>query len=466
MVCNEDDGRNAILLESANAVKSILIGCSEKLSNRHSFHEVLNCLQPLMEIILNTDCEEPMCAVAEGCTRFIVDSKSDDIAKRRALHAFFGFVVTKGNAVINQLHNGPSGASTLNMIVGMSTQQKFLLESLDHYLKILDVMISFIDVPTESMIPHLMEDVMNTVWGFIDGIAHSSLATETIFAKILHIKQLLLRISPDLVAPFFNQTIENVTKIFQAHHYSSCLQYISVAVETTGSSYAESFRDLLDHVANTVFEVLRQKGIPDNNELIQAFFHMNQRCFVNSPTVLIQCSNFGTIVASAVQCLEACRGECNATLAILNFVTQLFGWRFLHASNEVTAQLHDAAQMLDQQLSSHGLRTIQFCVTTLLGGTQALLPACTDCIFTLSATTVHWPVPENLGVSVARQWIETACSKSNPGMPHVNNTMIDALLELAKSGSMSKPKAKMLLSDFCSVHKGEMSAEILGRYHA
>lgn len=454
-----DEDRTAIIVEAANAVKSILTGCAEKLSSNQSFHEVLNCLQPLMELILQTDCEESMCAVAEGFTFFIVYAKSDEIAKRRALQAFLGFVVTKSDAVMNQLQNYPSMGSAL------STQQKFLLESLGRYLKMLDVMIRFIDVPTEGIIPHPMEDIINIVWGFVDVIPQSTLATETIFAKILHIKQHLLRISPDMFAPFFDRTMQQVTEIFQANHYSCCLDYISVAVETFGSSYAEYFRDLLDHLTYNVFEVLRQNGIPDNNDLIQAFFQMTERFIVYSPTALIKCSKFATIVASAVKCLEDCRGECDTTLAILTFLSHLFGWRYLHASNEVATQLHEAARTLDELLSLHGQRTIQFCVTSLLGGSRALLPPCTDCIFTLLAMTVNWPVSGNPGATVARQWIETACNKSNPDKPHVNNMMINALLELAKSGSMSKQKARTLLSDFTLIYKGELSAAVLGSYY-
>jgi hypothetical protein len=43
--------------------------------------------------------------------------------------------------------------------------------------------------------------------------------------------------------------------------------------------------------------------------------------------------------------------------------------------------------------------------------------------------------------------------------------MINALLEIAKSGSMSKQKARTLLSDFTLIYKGELSAAVLGSYY-
>ena len=104
-------------------------------------------------------------------------------------------------------------------------------------------------------------------------------------------------------------------------------------------------------------------------------------------------------------------------------------------------------------------------MTTLLGGAQALWPVCTDYLFAITSATVTWPVPDDPASNVARQWMEAACCDTvGSTTPEVVHTVIDLLLGFARDGTKSKPKAKMLLTDFCMVVRGEKFADALAAY--
>lgn len=131
-------------------------------------------------------------------------------------------------------------------------------------------------------------------------------------------------------------------------------------------------------------------------------------------------------------------------------------------STESYCYLLSFSQYLDEQIAQHGASTTRFCVTTLLGGSQALWPACTECIFAVVSVAVIWTIPGDPESSVARLWFESACASAVDGK--VVKIVIEYLLGFAREGPRGKAKAKMFLTDFSMIHRGEMSMETLISY--
>lgn len=136
----------------------------------------------------------------------------------------------------------------------------------------------------------------------------------------------------------------------------------------------------------------------------------------------------------------------------------------LLVSSEASTSLRNYALHLEEQLAQHGARTIQFCVTTLLGGVRALWPACTECIYAITPVRVAWPIPEDPASCVARLWNIYACGASDNAQKDVVNTVVGLLLGSAQEGKKNKPKAKMLLTDFAVIRNGDVPVDTLISY--
>ena len=115
------------------------------------------------------------------------------------------------------------------------------------------------------------------------------------------------------------------------------------------------------------------------------------------------------------------------------------------------------------------MRRRQKCVlTALVGGPQMLWPSISDCIF---AITMHVagsndtdPVVEES--TIAHQWVFAAISscKDNNGQPVNPETcqqIVQILFALSREGPKARPKAKMLMTDFAKICKGEMTKDAL-----
>lgn len=114
-----------------------------------------------------------------------------------------------------------------------------------------------------------------------------------------------------------------------------------------------------------------------------------------------------------------------------------------------------------------------------------LWPAYSDCVFaiaqavfmneqfTLAApTNPSDTISPMLNEALLKQWL-FASMNSTPSpdgtIPSdmntsVTNQIIPILLALARNGSKSRPKAKMLLTDYAKIRKGEMTVDSLLSY--
>jgi hypothetical protein len=171
--------------------------------------------------------------------------------------------------------------------------------------------------------------------------------------------------------------------------------------------------------------------------------------------------------------LTALNGEKESTRADLLFLSQLFGWCVLRLSDQANLVFQNSSPVRDQ-LAVHGLTICQRCVAGLAGGPQMLWPADADCLFAIVQSVVvnhnhtdsQNPAGGDESSSLASQWMYASMSSlgSSCMATETCHQVISILLNLARQGPKSRQKAKMLLTDFAKISKGEMAPNALVSY--
>jgi len=441
---------------SSRATRAIYVGCSSKLLEEKSTALVLDALREGMMIVLGTDSEGGMSDVAEGSTR-LAGQLRDPILVQQALSSF----------LIPLLHRADH---TLSVILD-GAYTDLATEALAKYLHVLSVIIRFCDGN-----PSPLPSVLSNIWPFMEKVAQNAGQYESVLDEILTIHKQLLSNAPDLVAPHFSETVKFVVDAYQRTKHPSTLDTIGCAVEAFSPISGEtetSFNQLLGHVTGITYNyVTTEKGPDECPQVIRAFFEMNQRYILFCPTALVCSSQFSCIVSLGVECLSACKGERESTRSTLNFLAQLFGWRSLRLSHASMASLEDVSGPIDEQLAQHGQVITQMCIGGLSGGSpQPLWPSLSDCLFAIvthiTGSNATGPIVEEH--TVAHQWVYASLVtvRTNNGNAFSHDTIrqiMTILFDLARTGQKSKPKAKMLLTDFAKMCKGEMDTNALLSY--
>lgn len=447
------------VVDAAKATRAILVNCSTRLLSCEQ-QQILNTLRETLEAVLSTHNEEAMATVAEGLTRLLVQLKEETIV-RESLADLVGPLLQRAEAMLNAI---PVGTDQ-----GQATQETHVaVESLARYLHVLQVIIRFCDTGAPT------SDIIASIWPILESSAQRIQQYEFLLDPLLSVHDQLLRNAAAFVTPYFDQTIKFVVQVFETYKHPSSLEYVAGAVEIFGSSNADSFRELLNHISLVLFSYASTSKRPHEcPDLIRSYFEMCKRYVIYCPSGLLGCQQFTTVVSIAVDCLTSCHGERESTRATLNFLTQLFGWRLLRLDQNATATLEAASGLIDEQLAQHGGNITRACVAGLLGGPTMLWPAYSDCLFAL----IHVVVTRNgnpgeaqpgqtcpdINTTVAHQWMFEAQQGSTLPLDTFSQ-VVTILTGLARNGPKSKPKAKMLLTDFAKIAKGEMTVDALVSY--
>jgi len=446
--------------EAAKATRSIYIGCANKLLEDDNNHgALLSSIKETMEAVVLTDEEASMEAVAEGSTRLLVQIKDKSVVRQDL-----------GSIIIMPLMQRADAAA--GVVAARNIHSEAAAVALAKYLHILQIIIRFCDSLPENGEPHILADAVGALWPFLDKIAQQCGQYEDVLGEVLAVHGQLLNTVPDLVAPNFSVTMKFVVDVFERTKLPSALDYIAGAVEAFGSASSESFQELLGHVSAVLVSYVTTEKRPDEcPQVIRAFFEMNQRYVLFCPVALITFRDFATIVSLAVECLSACHGERESVRATLNFLAKLFGWRSLHLLSTSTESIQVMASTIDEQLVRYGEAVTKACIDGLAGGPQMLWPSISDCLF---AITMHVAGSNDAGPvveesTIAHTWVFTALSscKGNDGQalsPETCQQIVQILFELSREGPKSRPKAKMLLTDFAKICKGEMTKDALLTY--
>jgi hypothetical protein len=454
------NAQDEITVAAAKAIRSILVNCCSTclLIPNPSMHLTI---RELMEAALSTDVEEAMAITAEGCTRVTMQLEQGGGTIRQSLGELAGPVLQLCNVALGAIP--PPGAAW--------TEQAFLaVDALGRYLHVIHAIIRF----CESTVTRLLSEFCQVlVFPFLAQVMEKvTQSSECILDKVLAIHEQVLKTSPDVVAPNFQQTMKYMVNIFEATYHAASLGYIASAVEIFGASIPIVFRELLEYITTLVFRFFQTVRVDERPDVVAAFFQLAQRYVLYCPDALVQSLQLSSIVACAVECTTACQGERESTRATLNFMSQLFGWRSLRLSTEATSSFQAASHIVDQHRGQHGARILHVCIATLVGGPQMLWPAATDCIFSVSlaALTGQGSIEDDnlvadagsTTLSLTRHWLETAI----PAQDHANifPQVVTLLLRLIQQGQTSKGKVKMLLTDYSKICKGEMTEDALLTY--
>jgi hypothetical protein len=448
--------------EAATGTRSLYVSCSNKLLEGNSHVALLSSMQETMQAVLLTDDEASMMAVAEGSTRLLAQIKDKSVVRQYL-----------GSIIVMPLMQRTAAAA--DIVAVQNAESEAAAVAVAKYLRILQVIIRFCDAPLEDGEAHVLSNAVNALWPLLDKITHQCSQYEDVVSEVLAVHGQLLNTVPDLVTPNFPTTVKFAVEVFEQRKLPSALHYVGGAVDVFGSfddASINSFRELLGHVSTVLVSFVTTEKSPDEcPQVIGAFFEMCQRFVLFCPSALITCRDFSTIVSLAVECLTACHGERESVRATLNFLTKLFGWRSLHLSSTSTESMQVMACAIDEQLVRHGEKATKVCIDGLVGGPQMLWPSISDCVF---AITMHVagsnetsPVVEE--TTIAHQWVFTAISscKDKNGQPmdlEMCQQIVQILFALSREGPKARPKAKMLMTDFAKICKGEMTKDALLTY--
>lgn len=488
LLCRSANTTNvaAVVLDAAKASRSILVGCSSRLltslsscdDNDQYYGQLLSVLRETMNSVLDTGNEDGMSSVTEGCTRLLVQVKRDVVVRRLLATVIVKPLLLKSEAALDVI-------ITTATIKVTSEQQQRAVEWMCKYLHVWKVVIQFCgDINSGSGDANestraVVLDILAAAWPVLERTTQCVLQYEFMIDGLLAVyEQVLQAISTsaaDAKSLYLEPTIKFVVQVFGSLKNPRCLGYIAKAVEVFGTcDSSSSFEELLNHVSMVVFSYVSTERSPNEcPELIRSFFEMNQRYIIFCPAALVGCRQFPAIVEMAVDCLSSCHGERESTRATLNFLAQLFGWRSLRVNASAAAFLESSANRVDERLVHHGSTIIRSCVAGLLGGPTMLCPALSECIFAVIhvvAVSGGKQDPQPHGTeTLAHLWMFEAAAaqprlQGNSSIAEMYRQVVHILIGLARNGSKSKPKAKMLLMDFVKIAKGDMTPDALLSY--
>jgi hypothetical protein len=470
-------------LESAKATRAIYISCLSKsmpsLADIQGANDqssgilplVLKSVRDSIEAVLSTTDEDAMTTVAEGATRLVTKLNDVSAARQGLINNLIHPIVQRGQLILQNFPENKDSEDWLSPPVQMA------LESLVSFLAMLHVIVRFCDSPH---IPAMSEWLIQEICPFLEAVQRKialSPAHHAILPKCIAVHQQLLRSAlsqESMVTSMFSNTIPLIVQGLEHTQDPSTLKYISAAVEMFGGKSDEMdhlLKELLSHVTGIVTS---QTNLSDATELLQSYFECLQRFILYGPRALCYNPQFATILTLAVQSITALQGAKESTRAALMFLSQLFGWNLLRLSPQVQQVLQEAWNMvLKEMLVHHGSTLVQSCVVGLAGGPQMLWPAYSDCLFAIVQSVLNNPKRENgseqLTENLIQHWLLTsmtsAISCNDTTMTaEMCNQVISILFSLARKGTKGRPKAKMLLTDFAKIFKGEMALDALVSY--
>jgi hypothetical protein len=493
----------AIPLEAAKATRAIYVSCLAKnvpnlevcvgagnptnpSSASSSFLPlILKSVRTSMELILSTTDEEAMTTVTEGATRLFTKIANPEMARQAITTDLIQPVIDRIDAALKVLPESNIADEWMTVQVQSAT------EYLARYLGVIRIISRFCDAPHIPAMAEWMLHLIDPCLKIVQQRTASTPAQPLILTKWISIHQQILRKSlpqQSTTITIFTNTIPLIVQALEQTQDPNTLKYISTAVEVFGGQTLEmdkSFQDLLVHVTGAI---TRNNDLREAMELLQAYFECLQRFILFCPRALCYNPKLSDIVNIAVGSVSAIDAK-DSTRAALVFLSQLFGWNYLRLSIQTTQILREAwnSLILKEIVLRHGQTLILACFAGLSGGSQMLWPAYSDCVFAIVQAVAlnekeSLAAPTNpadnisplLNEALIRQWLFSGMTTtlSPDGNRKINtdtnsditNQIIPILLALAHNGSKSRPKAKMLLTDYAKIRKGEMNVDSLLSY--
>mmetsp|Transcript_4028 Transcript_4028/g.8685 ORF Transcript_4028/g.8685 Transcript_4028/m.8685 type:complete len:1153 (-) Transcript_4028:182-3640(-) len=465
---------------AAKATRQVLLGCSKSLilisQRAHQAHAgavgtptrttpyvVSVALGTMMETVLSRGEEESVRLVAEGSARLCVQLRDWPLVQH-SLCAVVDPIRTRLSLAFEHIqeHHQQQDQARLESC----------FHSLSSCLGAFEEVCRFCDVSTASSgdgMPkhHPLVEALTAVWPVITDISLSQTCRshESTMTAVLAVHSALLSNTPELMAPHFPATVTFIVKLYEDQNNSAALDYVAAAVEqfgSAGSGEVASFSDLLAHLTRCTTSYLTTSRRPrDCPSLVEAYLEMCRRYLLYCPHALVACPEFSSIFALAVGCLGECSGnDCRAALLLM---AQIIGYKNLRVSQTTSAVLNAASGTIDHLISRHGEAICKKCISSLSGsGPQMLWPACSECLYAL----VSYLCSVSGGEPLAWKWMCLALEADAKRLsPETRQAVISILFGFAKDkNSKSKPRAKMLLTDYAKLCSGDSSPAVLTSY--
>mmetsp|Transcript_24401 Transcript_24401/g.57238 ORF Transcript_24401/g.57238 Transcript_24401/m.57238 type:complete len:1081 (+) Transcript_24401:148-3390(+) len=475
--CIENGAAN----DGAKAVRLIMIGCGKSLIRtatqvgspgdstvQTGSGNVPAALTAIMDAILTHGEEDSVRLVAEGSTRLCMTMPNSALVRSSLIAVVEPIVRCSGMA--------------LEFIQSAQSQQQPDAAQLDSSYRALSCSLcAFKEVcrfcddhspPSSnrgdnSNSSHPLAEVLTGVWPLLTGISASPLCRSHygIMSACLAVHSALLSSAPDLIAPHFAATVTFIVQLYEEQHTPSALDYVAAAVEHFGSTNGGDFGDLtelLAHITRCTTSYLSSRPPLDCPFQIEAYFDACRRYLLFYPRALVACQEFGNTFGLGVACMNECQGnDCRAALL---YLAQIIGHKNLRVSTDTTLVLQAASGTIDVLIAQHGEAICKKCVSSLSGAApQMLCPAYSECLF---ATLAYLCSVEG-GEQLANQLMSASLEDDAKRLTlDTRQRLVSILLGFAKDSTnrRSKPQAKLLLSDYGKLCKGEATPEILQAY--
>jgi len=485
-------------LEAAKATRAIYVSCLVKTmpnledlysnssdavagsentsSSTSSFISlILKSVRNSMEAALSTTNEEAMTTVAEGATRLITKLVNPEMARQAMTTDLIHPVTNRIDAALKVLPQSNIPQEWMSVPVQSAT------ESLARYLSVIRVASRFCDAPHIPAMGEWMLHLLDPCLKIVQQRTASTPAQQILLSEWISIHQQILRKTlpqQSMMVTIFTNTIPLIVQALEQTRDPATLKYITTAVEVFGGQTMEmdkSFQDLLVHVTTVITS---KNDLCNEMELLQSYFECLHRFTLYCPRALCYNPKLSDIVNIAVASVSAIDAK-DSTRAALVFLSQLFGWNSLRLSVQTTSVLQEAwkSLILKELILRYGQALIRACFVGLAGGSQMLWPAYSDCVFAIVQAIMlnekeRLATPTNpadnisplLNDALIKQWLFSTMTDGTNTNTEVSNQIIPILLALARNGSKSRPKAKMLLTDYAKIRKGEMTVESLISY--
>lgn len=174
------------------------------------------------------------------------------------------------------------------------------------------------------------------------------------------------------------------------------------------------------------------------------------------------CQEFGNIFGLGVACLNECLGnDCRAALL---FLASVIGYKNLRVSRHTTLVLQAASSTIDALIAQYGESICKKCVSSLSGAApQMLWPAYSECLY----ATLSYLCSVDGGEHLAHHLMNTSLEDDAKRLAaDTRQSLISTLLGFAKDSDnrRSNIQAKLLLSDYGKLCKGQVTADVLQAY--
>jgi hypothetical protein len=485
-------------IEAAKAMRAVCISCLAKdiplidefSANPAEYHMtssilpmILKSVKASMDAVLATTEEQAMTMVAEGLTRIVTKLKDVEVARQALTDDLISPVLHHIHVAIQHLPQGHASE------VWTTAQTQEATEALVRYLAVLQVIVRFSESPH---FPGMGEWFLPQIGSCLEAVqlrTFSTPAQSQVLTKWILVHQQILRIrlpQQDVTIAILSSTIPLVVQTIEQSKEPAALKYVATAVENFGGKTEDmdrSFQDLLSHLTNIISS---HPNLPEATELLQGYFDCLQRFLLYCPRALCYSPKLAEIIILAVESISA-MDDKGATRAALIFLSQLFGWNSLRLSPPTLQIMQDfwkSSSVLKEALLARGEGLVHACFIGLAGGSQMLWPAYSDCLFAIVQAFILSPLEDRVNSSanpatpilselLLQRWLlsgmmATFSVDSDGSATNANinlcNRIISILLDLARQGPKCRPRAKMLLTDFAKIRRGEMTTESLASY--